>query len=178
MMVPLLLLGSPAHAATLAGVELPDTQGTLVLQGAGLLRKGLFFKIYVGALYLEEKAHTERILTDVPKRIDIHYFHKIPKGIMTRVADNTLKNNLSEEEYIAMIPKLEKLHNAYLNGRKGSYASLIYMPGEGLTYAYDDTAVITIECDDFANAYFTVWLGEEPSSRSIKSAMLEDLRNP
>jgi hypothetical protein len=173
----LLLLGSQTHAATVAGVALPDTRGSLELHGAGLLRKGFFFKIYVGALYLEEPAHAERIMTDVPKRIDIHYFHKTPKGIMMRVAIKTLKKNLSKEQYAEMLPNLEKLHTAYLNGKKGSIASIIYEPGEGLTYAYDDASVITIECDEFANAYFSVWLGDEPSSSSVKKAMLEDLRD-
>ncbi len=105
MMILILVMLSQTHAATLAGADLPDNRGTMELHGAGLLRKGLFFKIYVGALYLEE-------------------------------------------------------------------------PADGLTYAYGDATVITIECDAFANAYFSVWLGDEPSSRSVKSAMLEDLGTP
>ena len=46
------------------------------------------------------------------------------------------------------------------------------MPGDGITYSFDNDDVITIDCDDFANAYFTIWLGEHPSSRTVKMGML------
>jgi hypothetical protein len=92
---------------------------------------------------------------------------------MIRVAEETLQKNLTEAEYEKLLPMIGKLHDAYLNGQKGSVASLIYRPGEGLTYAFDDHPIITIPDDEFANAYFKIWLGEEPSSRTIKEAMLQ-----
>ena len=49
--------GNPAVAEKVAGVTLDESivheNDTLVLNGAGL-RKRLFFKLYVGSLYLEE----------------------------------------------------------------------------------------------------------------------------
>jgi hypothetical protein len=159
-------------AETVGDIELPLRHGDLQLQGAGLLRKGFFFKIYVGALYLRDRADAENTLGDVPKRVDIHFFHYTPKKHMIRVAEKTLKKNIPEEKYRQLLPKIDKLHEAYLNGKKGSFASLTYMPGEGLTYSFDNQPILTIDCDDFANAYFTVWLGERPSSRTVKMGML------
>jgi hypothetical protein len=172
VLTALLLIVESAAATTIGGIELPLRQGDFQLQGAGLLRKGLIFKIYVGALYVTNKEDVGNILGAVPKRLDIHYFHHTPKKHMIRVAEETLRKNLSEEEYQRLLPKIEQLHNAYLNGKKGSFASLIYMPGEGLTYSFDNEPVLTIDCDDFANAYFTIWLGEEPSSQTVKMGML------
>ena len=168
----LLFSAGVTEAATVGGITLPKKQDNLMLQGAGLLRKGLIFKIYVGALYLEEPAHAHAVLSDVPKRIDIHYFHHTPKKYMLKVAEETLRENLSPEQYKALSPKIEKLHNAFMNGRKGSFASIVHEPGKGLCYAFDNEPVITIPGDDFANAYFSIWLGERPSSRSVKEAML------
>lgn len=170
-----LLIAQGSIAATVGGIDLPLRQGDFQLQGAGLLRKGLIFKIYVGALYLTEKEDVENLLGDVPKRLDIHYFHHTPTKFMIRVAEETLRNNLSEEEYQRLLPKIEKLHNAYLNGKKSSFASIIHTPGQGLTYSFDNEPVLTIDCDDFANAYFTIWLGEKPSSQSIKQSLLEPI---
>lgn len=167
-----LLLPFGSQAATVGGIQLPKTRGELQLQGAGLLRKGMIFKIYVGALYVQDEKHVHDILSNVPKRIDIHYFHHTPKKYMVRAADASLKQNLSEEQYVEFLPEIEKLHNAYLNGKKDSFASLILTPGEGLTYCYDNKPVLTINCDEFANAYFAIWLGEEPSSKTIKKGML------
>lgn len=172
IMTVLLLTVAGSSASTVGGIKLPLRQGNLQLQGAGLLKKGFVFKIYVGALYIQQTDHLDRILSDVPKRIDIHYFHHTPKKHMIRAANDTLNKNLSDSEYLKLFPKINALHDAYINGKKGSRASIIYHPGEGLTYAFDDKPVITIACDDFANAYFTVWLGEKPSSRTVKEAML------
>ena len=166
------LLCSSTAAATVGGITLPKTRGDLELSGAGLLRKGFIFKIYVGALYVAEPEHTRNILSNVPKRIDIHYFHHTPKKHMLRVADETLQNNLTDEQYEALLPKIGKLHDVFRDGKKGSCASILYEPGKGLTYTFDDQPVITIPGDDFANAYFSIWLGKQPSSQRMKEAML------
>ena len=74
---------------------------------------------------------------------------------------------------ITILPKIGKLHQAYLNGQKGAVASLIHEPGKGLVYSFDNKDVVRIPGDDFANAYFKIWLGEQPSSKTVKKAMLE-----
>jgi hypothetical protein len=168
----LFLVLSGAEATSIAGIQLPTVRDDLRLQGAGLLRKGFFFKIYVGALYTAEAVAPEEILTEVPKRIDIYYFQNIPKRYMIRAAEDTLRRNLPEERYRQFTPKIESLHDAYRDGKKGSFASLVYTPGKGLTYFFDNQPVLTIGGDDFANAYYKVWLGSEPSSRTMKEAML------
>ncbi|MDF7797875.1 chalcone isomerase family protein [Pontiellaceae bacterium B1224] len=175
IILSILLSSLTLWAGTLevGGIRLPTQQDDFKLQGAGLLRKGFIFKIYVGALYLQNEEHVDEVLGAVPKRLDIHYFHHTPKKHMIRVAEETLKKNLTKEQYEKLLPMIGKLHDAYLNGQKSSVASLIYQPGEGLTYAFDDRIVITIPDDEFANAYFKIWLGEEPSSPLIKEAMLQ-----
>lgn len=165
------LLCSASPAAEKGGIHLPQTRDGLPLHGAGVLRKGYFFRIYVGALYAEA-AHTDRILTEVPKRIDIHFFHHTPKKHMVRTAEKTLRKNLPDTAYETLLPKIKKLHAAFRDGEEGSCASILYEPGEGLTYLFDGEPVVIIAGDDFANAYFSVWLGERPSSRSMKEAML------
>ena len=172
-MIVFAFLGCEGSAEeTVGGVNLPDTRGTYQLQGAGLLRKGLVFKIYVGALYLADAGDALNILGEVPKRLDIHYFHRTPKKHMIRTANQALQKNLSQTQYAALKPKIDKLHVAFLDGRKGSYASILYEPGKGLAYWFDGEPVITIPGDEFANAYFSIWLGENPSSASMKKALL------
>ena len=74
-----LLTASGVEAVSVGGLELSDRRDELTLQGAGLLRKGLVFKIYVGALYLAREADAGKVLSSVSKRLDIHYLHKTPK---------------------------------------------------------------------------------------------------
>lgn len=173
-----LLLTINCQAAKVGGITLPKKRGELSLQGAGLLRKGVIFKIYVGALYLQRPEHAERILSDVPKQIDIHYFHRTPKKHMINVANETLKKNLSQAEYRALRPMIQKLHAAYLDGKKNHVASLIFSPGKGLTYRFDNKTILSINDDHFANAYLSIWLGENPSSKTIKEALLNTKGKP
>jgi hypothetical protein len=172
-----ILFGLMAHAAAMeiGGMQLPGKQGDLLLHGAGILRKGFVFRIYAGALYLRDKSDAGNLLGEVPKRLDIHYFHHTPKKYMIRAAEESLQKNLSEEAYQRLLPEIEQLHQAYLDGKKGSVASISYEPGEGLTYAFDGKTVITIPNSEFASAYFSIWLGEQPSSQAIKKSLLEPI---
>lgn len=168
----LLLLPLDVGAMTVGGIDIPEQRDGLHLNGAGLLRKGFIFKIYVAALYVEAPNETEKILTNSPKRLDLYYFHHTAKRHMIRTAEDTLKQNLSAEQYDEMRPRMEKLHEAYRDGKPGSYASLTHRPREGLVYAFDGEPIAHIAGDDFANAYFKVWLGDPPSSQTIKDALL------
>jgi len=167
-----LALSPISHAVSIGGIEVPEQRGGLKLQGAGLLRKGFFFKIYVGALYLENTAQAGEPLENRPKRIDIHYFHHTPKKYMIRAANDTLEKNLTDDEFNRLKPMIDQLHMAYKDGESDACASMIHRPGEGLTYLFQDKKIITIPDDHFANAYFGIWLGENPSSRTMKRAML------
>ncbi|WP_372806942.1 chalcone isomerase family protein [Pontiella sp.] len=165
----LLLLPIAVPAATVGGIHIPDQRGELKLSGAGVLRKGLFFKIYVGALYTGNDRDDQN---DPIRRIDIHYFHRIPKKHMIDVANKTMEKNIGEIRMEKLREKTDRLHAAFMDGEKGSFASILHRPGLGLTYSYNDEPVITIPCDEFAAAYFSIWLGDEPSSRTMKKAML------
>lgn len=171
----MILLLSAFHclgAVEVGGVELPEKQDGLSLHGAGLLRKGFVFKIYVGALYLENSADAERVMEPVPKRLDVHYFHRTPKKYMIHAAEDALRRNLSPEAFERVFPNIGKLHDAYVDGQKGSCASLVYTPGQGLQYLVDGQLVASIKDDEFANDYFSVWLGEAPASRTMKKNLL------
>ncbi len=160
------LLAVPAHPerVTVGGIELPGTRNGLPLKGAGLLRKGLLFKIYTGALYQRGEE----------LQLDIHYFHTTPKKHMISVAEKTLRQNLAEEDFQRHLPLMEKLHRAYLDGKKGSVASLRIHPDSGLIYLFNDAPIITIPCRDFANDYLKIWLGEKPASETMKRALLNE----
>ncbi|HEY5621419.1 MAG TPA: chalcone isomerase family protein [Pontiella sp.] len=170
--VVLAALSAPVYAASRGGIELPLQQDGLKLQGAGLLKKGFVFRVYLGALYLEESGDADRVLSNVPKRIDIYYFRHIPREYMLRAAHDALKKNLGDKKYAELLPGIEQIHEVFRDGEKGARASILYRPGEGLTYFYNDEPLITVAGDDLANAYFGVWLGEHAGSKTVKKAML------
>ena len=169
----LFLMPAISLADAFWGVELPQQQDGLVLCGAGLLKKGFFLKIYVGALYVHPTKEESKELEQRTKRIDIHYFHSTPKKHMINAAHSSLKKNLQVEEYNRLLSEFDKLHAAFLNGQKGSFASILHEPGKGLSYLFNNELKVFIPGDDFANAYFSIWLGDEPGSKTMKMALLK-----
>ena len=75
-------VSAAAQAATVEGVtfsrEVRAGDSTLMLRGYGLLRYMVFIKAYVAAFYLPERIRSEDALGDVPKHLEIEYFHDIP----------------------------------------------------------------------------------------------------
>ena len=161
-----------SHSMEVGGIDIPERRDDLHLLGAGVLRKGLFFKVYAGALYIVDNADAGPDLSADPKRLDIYYYHNTPKKYMIRAAEKTLRRNLSREELTRLRPAIDRLHDAYIDGRPGTVASIVHRPGEGLVYLFNGHPLLTIEDDQFANAYFSIWLGDRPSSRSMKKALL------
>lgn len=167
-----------SHAAVLEGKSLPEElkKGgtTFVLHGKGVLKVGFVFKVYAAALYLGEDVEASSVMDDVPKRLEIHFLHTTPKRHMIETANETLRENLTDAEWEAVSARVERLHAAYRDGRKGGVAALTYIPGWGTELAFDGRSVVRLQGADFARAYFSVWLGRKPSSRSLKAQLLPD----
>ncbi|MCU7811703.1 MAG: chalcone isomerase family protein, partial [Candidatus Thiodiazotropha sp. (ex Notomyrtea botanica)] len=78
LILALLLCLPVSHAYEMAGIELQEevklngAQAPLVLNGAGL-RKKLFFKVYLGSLYLPQRlSDSQQIIdADEPKRMQM-----------------------------------------------------------------------------------------------------------
>ncbi|MBN1557834.1 MAG: chalcone isomerase family protein [Lentisphaerae bacterium] len=147
-----------------------------VLQGAGFLRWGYVFKVYGAALYVRDPADADRILEDVPKRLEILYLHHTPREKMIETADATLARNLTAEELAAVRKDVERLHAAYEDRKPGDVAALTYVPGLGTELAVNGARRVLIEGSAFAAAYFGVWLGEQPSSLTVKAQLLRPYR--
>src|SRR5664279_3168836 len=89
------------HAATLAGVTLPDTQQVgstkLVLNGLGIRTKEIV-KVYIAGLYLEQKSSDANaiIKADAPKRIVMKFVHAASKNQMADAFNESFNDNTPE----------------------------------------------------------------------------------
>src|SRR5438445_8793787 len=81
VLLPLLMFAAAVPAGTIERVTFPDTVTvggrTLLLNGMGLRQK-LFFNLYVGALYLENKSDDDSAIlgADAPKRLVLHFLYR------------------------------------------------------------------------------------------------------
>lgn len=177
-----LLSHGPAFAAEVEGVKLADNVRPseagpeLVLNGAGV-RTRVFFRVYVGALYLQRRqTGADAVLADAgPKRIAMHLLRDLTAEQLFSALKDGLASNHSPGELAKMEPQvkqLEGIFNAVKAAKGGDVILLDYLPGAGTRVTINQDNKGTIPGDDFNRALLRVWLGEKPADGSLKKAML------
>jgi len=174
-----LLLGlvavAPLRAATLAGIELPDTVtvdgATLVLNGMGLRHATVLrVKAYVGGLYLEKRTSDADTVINSrqPKRVSMKFLRDIDRHPLAsgwaeelrKVGSKTPEDRLAS--FTALIPDV----------RKGDTMSFTWRPGTGIEVTLNGEARGSVPGDDFARTLFAVWFGPDPGDENLKRGML------
>ena len=145
----------------------------LELYGVGLLRYRVVFRAYVGALYLAPKASVNEVWNGkTPMRLELEYFWPIRGEDFGEAADPFLKDNLAAEEYERIAERADQLGGMYRDVEPGDRYALTFIPGRGTELALNGAPLGVIEGDDFAAAYFRIWLGEKPIDKRFRDQLL------
>jgi chalcone isomerase-like protein len=175
----LLSFGS-TFAAEVEGVKLADTiqvgGADLALNGAGV-RTRVFFKVYVGALYLQKKAgSTDAVLADAgPKRVAMHLLRDLTAEQLFTALKEGLADNHSPDQVAKFEPQvqqMEKIFFAIKSAKKGDAIMLDYLPRAGTRIVVNSEEKGAVAGEDFYRALLGIWLGEKPVDASLKKAML------
>ena len=164
------------HAASLAGVTLPDTEQvggkTLVLNGLGL-RSEFMVKVYVAGLYLEQKSSDPGaiIKADAPNRIVMQFLHGASKSQMANAFKESFTDN-TPDAMNTMKPDIDRLLGALEPLNAGDKMVFTYVPGTGTTFAINGNDKLTIAGSAFAPVLLSVWLGPKPPNADLKKGML------
>lgn len=171
------LLAFPAVAGQLAGVTLPDSVDvagtTLVLNGMGL-REKFTFDVYVAGLYLEKKSGSaeEIIGSDTIKRMDMKFVRNVGKDKIVEGWTEGFDKNTPAKEIEGMRGKIGEFNGAMADMAKGDAISIVYVPGKGTTVTVKGKETGPIAGADFARAVFSIWLGTNPPTASLKDGLL------
>ena len=174
------LIAAPGlQAAEVAGVKVDDRirvgSSELVLNGAGL-RSKLFVKVYVGALYVGQKASTTAAVIDQngPRRMVMRLLRDMDADTLHGALDEGLRNNLSAAELADMKPQADQLAGI-MKGigkvREGDSITIDF-GADGIVIALNGDAKGKVAGGNFARALLKVWLGEKPADASLKKALL------
>lgn len=175
-----LLLTSAANAHEVAGVELEEQIGIgpsatpLVLNGAGV-RSKFFFKIYVGALYLPERAENAASVLAMPgpKRVLMHFLYKeVEAEKLEETWREGFAANTSEAEHAALTERLDRFVAMFRTVKRGDRIRLDYLPDTGTGVWLNDELLGTVPGEDFHRALLRIWLGDAPADKSLKADML------
>ncbi len=164
------------HAASLAGVTLPDTEQvggkTLVLNGMGIRTKYMV-KVYVAGLYLEQKSSDANaiIKADAPKQIVLKFLHGASKSQMTDAFDDSFSDNTPDAKK-TMKSEIDQLLGALDAVKPGDQMVFTYIPGTGSSLAINGQNKVTIANPAFGPVLFSVWFGPKPPNADLKKGML------
>ncbi|KPJ98411.1 MAG: hypothetical protein AMJ60_08340 [Desulfobacterales bacterium SG8_35] len=165
-------------AREIAGVAVPESvtikNKALVLNGAGI-RKKLFIKVYVGALYLTMKRTTVgEILSDPgAKRIVMSFLYKeVSAEKLVAGWNEGFAGNNTPEGLKGLQDRINQFNSFFITVRKGDVIRLDYMPEQGTQVWINDTLKGIVPGEDFSIALLKIWLGPKPADAGLKNALL------
>lgn len=175
--VALTLAAVTAGAATVAGVNIPDTTDVaghkLVLNGAGL-RKKFVIKVYTGALYLPAKSSNAAAIlsTDQPRKQVMHFVYDVDKGKIAEAWTEGLEDN--SPNATAEVKNNFKLLSSWMEDvKEGQEIVLAYVPGTGTTVTVNGKVKGTLAGKATADAILNTWVGPKPGpGGDFKKAIL------
>ena len=176
LIAALMSITIPASATRVEDVKFPERymadNAELKIRGTGLLRYMVFIKAYVGGLYLPEDVTAGDALSEVPKRLEVEYFHAIKAEDFGAAARKMIARNVDEAMFQRLEPKIELHGSMYEDVKPGDRYSLTYIPGKGTELALNGEPKGTVEGSEFAAALFSIWLGNKPIDNSFKNQIL------
>jgi hypothetical protein len=165
-----------AAAVEIADVQIASTTNVagkaLKLNGAGI-RKKVFIKVYVGALYVEETSSDASTLinADKVKMVEMHFLRDVEKDKILGAYKEGFEHN-SASQLAELQSGLDRLSAGLADVKEGGVMTVTYVPGKGTTVAIQGGPSVTVAGKTFADALFRNWLGGEPADSGLKEGML------
>jgi Chalcone isomerase-like len=179
----LLLLSLPAYGAEVEGITLAErirVDGQeLQLNGFGLRTRALFFKVYVGSLYLGEKSTSAAaaLAAKGAKRIQLSMVRDADAEQFVEAIEAGLRANHSEAQLAQVKPQTDALMamiRSIGTSQKGATIVLDYAPSSNGTTLFVDgkPAGPSMPGEEFFRTLMRIWLGENPVQADLKEALL------
>ncbi len=141
-----------------------------VLMGSGVFRY-MIWTAYAGAYYQLEGETQPQPLSNVPRRLELAYFHAIEASDFAEATEKTLKDTLTLYEFNQIEEPLARLNQRYRDVVPGD-RYLLNWNGEQLRLALNGEVLFEEENAEFASAMFSIWLGERPLGEDFRDALL------
>ena len=174
------LLAVPGlQAAEVAGVRVEDKlrvgNSELLLNGAGL-RTRFFIKVYVGALYVGEKASSPAAIIDsnAPRRVSLRLLRDLDAESLHSALDEGLHNNLSPTELAELKAPAEQLAGIMKGigkAREGDTIAIDFSDA-GINVSLNGETRGRVASSALGRGLLKVWLGDKPADAALKKAML------
>jgi hypothetical protein len=160
------------------GVNFPEQiqadGNSLALNGLGL-RQATAFKInvYVAALYASKASTEPNALLDasVPKELILQFVRDVGASDLSKGWNEGFEKN-AKGQSAALKDRIAMLDEWMTDIKSGQRLTFTYKPGAGVQVDVNGAVKGILKGDDFAKAFFSIWLGAEPPNPEIKAGLL------
>lgn len=173
-MLTLLLLAHSTPAKEVSGTTFADTatigSGEVPLRGTALQRWKVVFRVHTTGWWQDPATAVE---ADVPKRLELHYFHDIGADDFRKATDLGFQRQCDAAELATLQPRIAQWNALYSDITAGQRYRITYVPGVGTELAKDGTVLGTVTGADFAKRMFGIWIGEKPVETGHRKDLLD-----
>jgi hypothetical protein len=145
----------------------------LAMRGSGTAYYARLFRVYEAALYAPPDSRAAELVAGAaPRCLLLEYRRPVTRDIIVTAADAVL-----ERQAVAIAPlkaRLDQLNAAFRDVDAGDRYQLCHAPGGDTRLSLNGEELIRIPGDDFAAAYFGIWLRDGAISEELRSALLAD----
>jgi hypothetical protein len=167
-----------AHGKECKGVSFPDqvqvAGSTLVLNGLGM-RQATVFKVnvYVAALYVPMASSDPNAIlaSNAAKELVLQFVRNVSAEDMAKGWNEGFEKS-AKSELPALKDRIALVNGWMTDVKSGERLTFVYSPGAGVEVNVNGTVKGTIKGDDFAKAFFAIWLGADPPNPEIKTGLL------
>jgi hypothetical protein len=172
-----LLSAGFAQGKECKGVNFPEQMqvdgNNLVLNGTGL-RQATAFKVnvYVAALYVGKTSTEPNAILEstVPKELILQFVRDVSAADLSKGWNEGFEKN-AKAQSAALKERIAMLDGWMIDMKSGQRLTFTYKPGTGVQVDVNGAVKGTIKGDDFAKAFFSIWLGDPPNPE-VKSGLL------
>ncbi|MBU1568646.1 MAG: chalcone isomerase family protein [Proteobacteria bacterium] len=134
-----------------------------------------FIKVYDVALYANSKNGGQVVMdAETSRCLKLTYDVSLAVKDFVLGAETILARQHSPEGIAKLRKEIDMLHGAYRDVKKGDSYYLCYdAPQRLTTLTLNDTELIAVRSQDFAEAYFGIWLGAvQPIDEKLRDRLL------
>lgn len=178
-MLSVLLLATSAEAAQERACRLISFPEHLQVEGSDLtlnglgVRKATFLKVnvYVAALYVTRPQRDPKSLieSDTAQQLILHFVRNVDVDDLRKAFAEGFERAGSPA---ALKERVAKLNSWMTDMKTGQRLSFVRLPHAGIQVSVNGVAKGTIEGDDFARAFVSIWLGPTPPNSELKDGLL------
>ena len=134
----------------------------------------LYTKMAAVGLYLEKNVKANQAFESIPKRMEFAFLQHVNREKMIRFMTEGMIRNIGSKDFEQLKKSTNILDHLFDDIKSGDRISVTYLPDVGTKIEYNGIQQEIIKGVEFANAFFSVYIGVNPANHRTKAILFRD----